>query len=119
MTQTQDPYPAVVPPASGAPGTAALVIGVVIVMVGLVQVWFSAGLNLFIDGLGFEGISAIFAIFGGVTGVLGLAAVVLGLVGLQRTRARRTFAAAGLALGAAQLLTVGLSLMAPTLLLAV
>jgi hypothetical protein len=113
-----DPYPAVPPASGGGVGAAALVLGVLLVVGSVVVQIVSVSLPVMMydSGMGYETVGAIFAAFAIGSLVVGAVAVVLGLIGIQRTRARgRLAAAAGLALGASHVLGAVVSLVTPLL----
>lgn len=121
MTETQSPdvHPqpyAAVPPSGGAAGSVALIVGLALVAIGVVQqvvglflpqIMAEAGLSTVQVGLVYSGISI-------VTGVIAIVGVVAGVIGIQPGRARgRLAAAAGLALSVAHVVSVIVGLVAP------
>jgi hypothetical protein len=109
------PYAPIAPATGGGAGTAALVIGLVLVLLGLVQQLVSATMGLWLSGIdGYAQVGLIFGAFTIVGGTIAIAGVVCGLVGIQPAHARgRLAAAAGLAISAAHLLGALVALVAP------
>ncbi len=106
-TQTPNPYPpAPAAPTGGGVGTAALVIGLVVVGLGLLQQVLGYTASFWVEGVGgYTQMGIVFSALSAVVGVIALAGVVVGIVGIQPSRTRgRLAAAAGLALSAAHLL---------------
>ncbi|TAJ47923.1 MAG: hypothetical protein EPO52_06955 [Herbiconiux sp.] len=95
-------------PQSGAAGRnplglASLVVGAIDPLLGLVFLFVQAGALRVMSGDIFGAISTVHTV---LSALIGIAAVVLGIVALSRRGTSKTFAAAGIALGAAALVGV-------------
>ena len=120
-TPVSDPYPAAAAPTptSGGVGIASLVVGILLVIANAgMQI---VGVNLpFLmrdAGLDYEDVAGIYSVSAIVTFAVAALGVVLGIVGIQPSRARgRLAAAAGLALGLAYLVGALVSIIAPLVL---
>ena len=124
MTDTSVPAPNPSPaapaaPAGGGAGRAALILAIVLVVLGLVlQVIAQLVPRIAYDfDLGSDAIGVFFTVTNVVTGLIAVVVVILGAVGVQpRQPHGRLAAAAGLAVGAAHLVSVAVALVTPLLL---
>jgi hypothetical protein len=118
-TQTPDPYPpASATPTGNAAGTAALVLGIVVVALGVTQQILAYTASFWIDAVGgFDQMGVVFTGISLVSGAIAIAGVIAGAVGIQPARVRgRLAAAAGLAVSAAHLLGIVIGLLLPVIL---
>jgi hypothetical protein len=122
MTETRavaDPYPVQQTSTGGGAGTASLLLGILLVVGGIGMQIVSASLPL-ISSTFAQPISSvlwIFTVSSILTVLLGAAAIVLGVIGIQPSRARgRLAAAAGLALGVAHVITAIVGFVTPLVL---
>lgn len=120
MTDAQTPQP--YPPAPAVPtanpaGTAALVIGIVLVGFGVAQQVLGFLVPLWRDVLGgYAQVGLVFTALSIGTGALAIVGVVVGVIGIQPSRPRgRLAAAAGLALAAAHVLGTVVGFVLPPL----
>jgi len=121
---TQPQHPGYGPNPSGAPapqpgtaarnplGLASLVVGAIDPLLGLVFLFVQAGALRAMSGDVFGAINTVHTV---LSALIGIAAVILGIVALSRRGASKTFAAAGIALGAAALIGVLGALIYPAL----
>jgi hypothetical protein len=108
--QPEQPQHPQQPPADRVPkpgrnplGLASLLVGAAISLLGLLFLVIQAGLITTADP---QSIGAVSAVNGALSGLLAIVAIVLGVIAITRPGLSKTFAAAGIALGAAALVSV-------------